>query len=293
MFTNWYVIILIFDLPLCHSTHICRYAKAHIYNFSLVHSSTNTYMMTACRNTNCEQLWHNPFTAQDSKFFAGRIKLFVVGRIVCTVPILDSPTVQPSAGDDASHIKNKPSRVIKTVSQNRRKTTCRANIQFKIFQKQWLHFCKLSLRKPLKIAARRVLSPNRTPFPPPPSNPSTTFGIRNKAILPATLKMRTAHRWFLSRPEARKYCGARTFWRLFLKLTRPDDWQNSVYNRRRAALTPAVNLHGSLLQKTSPLANQHQSEKSSIPGMCLSSGALHDAFVIRQGRWRWQVQVSR
>jgi len=225
MFTNWYVIILIFDLPLCHSTHICRYAKAHIYNFSLVHSSTNTYMMTACRNTNCEQLWHNPFTAQDSKFFAGRIKLFVVGRIVCTVPILDSPTVQPSAGDDASHIKNKPSRVIKTVSQNRRKTTCRANIQFKIFQKQWLHFCKLSLRKPLKIAARRVLSPNRTPFPPPPSNPSTTFGIRNKAILPATLKMRTAHRWFLSRPEARKYCGARTFWRLFLKLTRPDDWK--------------------------------------------------------------------
>ena len=63
-------------------------------------------------NPQCVQIRSLP---KIQKFSRVRIKVCVcvVGRIVCTVPILDSPAVEPSADDAARQINNKTSCVIK------------------------------------------------------------------------------------------------------------------------------------------------------------------------------------
>jgi hypothetical protein len=70
--------------------------------------------MTAFQDTKCEQTWYKPFSAQDSKIFAGRVEVCAVRRIVCVVPIWDSRAAQPSAEDAARQINNKTPCVIKT-----------------------------------------------------------------------------------------------------------------------------------------------------------------------------------
>jgi hypothetical protein len=81
------------------------------------------------------------------------------------VPFLDSPAIQSSADDAACKINNKIPVQLKHVSPNRFNTTCRANNQFKTFQKQWVRFCKLSFAKAPQNCRQTRLVPQ--PNPPP------------------------------------------------------------------------------------------------------------------------------